>query len=177
MNGKELLSFRINGDPHQVAVRPEQTLLEVVRDDLGLTGTKRGCDDASCGACTVLVDGEPVLSCVQLALLTDGAAITTIESAAEDRQLSAVQDSLVAEGGLQCGYCTPGMVLTTHALLRRVPDPDNETIRVGLSGNLCRCTGYLRIVEAVRHAAEPFATVNVAARVSELSPKASHRDR
>lgn len=153
MNGKELLSFRINGDPQQVAVRPEQTLLEVVRDGLGLTGTKRGCDDASCGACTVLVDGEPVFSCVQLALLTDGAAITTIEGAAGDPQLSGVQDSLVMTGGLQCGYCTPGMVLTTHALLSRDPSPDDQTIRTGLSGNLCRCTGYLRIVEAVRQAA------------------------
>ncbi len=159
---KEILSFRVNGVPRQAAVRANQTLLEALREELGLTGTKEGCDDASCGACTVLLDGKPIISCAHLALLAEGASVTTIEGAARDGRLAAVQDALIENGGLQCGYCTPGMVLTAHALLdgsaregesasgRR---PDRDAIHEGLSNNLCRCTGYERIARAVELAA------------------------
>ena len=161
MFGKEILSFRVNGVPRQAAVRGNETLLEVLRDDLGLTGTKEGCDDASCGACTVLVDGRTVLSCAHLALLVEGADVTTIEGVARDGKLSVVQDALVENGGLQCGYCTPGMVLAAQSLLdgmlqaeRAAGTPiDRDAIREGLSNNLCRCTGYDRIARAVELAA------------------------
>ena len=178
MLDKEILSFRVNGVPRQAAVRANQTLLEVLREDLGLTGTKEGCDDASCGACTVLLDGKPVISCVHLALLVEAAEVTTIKGVARDGQLSAVQEALIESGGLQCGYCTPGMVLAAHSLLtasshaassRSVISqedtahdgaagagdfpPDRDTIREGLSNNLCRCTGYERIARAVELAA------------------------
>ncbi len=168
MFGKEILSFGVNGVPRQAAVRANQTLLEVLREDLGLTGTKEGCDDASCGACTVLLDGKPVISCVHVALLAEGAEVTTIEGVARNGQLSAVQEALIESGGLQCGYCTPGMVLAAHSLLaatthaatsqeetaRAADGPlDRDTIREGLSNNLCRWTGYERIVRAVELAA------------------------
>ncbi len=173
MLDKEILSFRVNGVPRQAAVRANQTLLEVLREDLGLTGTKEGCDDASCGACTVLLDGKPVISCVHVALLAEGVEVTTIEGVARDGQLSAVQEALIESGGLQCGYCTPGMVLAAHSLLAAASHaassqeetahdeaacaadgpPDRDTIREGLSNNLCRCTGYERIARAVELAA------------------------
>jgi carbon-monoxide dehydrogenase small subunit len=163
MLDKEILSFRVNGVPRQAAVRANQTLLEALREDLGLTGTKEGCDDASCGACTVLLDGKPVISCAHLALLVEGADVTTIEGAARDGGLAAVQDAMIEMGGLQCGYCTPGMVLAAHALLdgsargegqRATRRPlDRDAIREGLSNNLCRCTGYERIASAVELAA------------------------
>ena len=173
MFGKEILSFRVNGVPRQAAVRANQTLLEVLREDLGLTGTKEGCDDASCGACTVLLDGKPVISCVHVALLAEGVDVTTIEGVAQDGQLSAVQEALIESGGLQCGYCTPGMVLAAHSLLAATSQaatsqevaasgegacasdgpPDRDAIREGLSNNLCRCTGYERIARAVELAA------------------------
>ena len=159
MEWKEVLHIRVNGDTHEVAAAPNRTLLDLLREDLGLTGTKRGCDDASCGACTVLVDGRPALSCISLALTAEGAEMMTIEGAAGDGRLSPLQEALVAEGGLQCGYCTPGVVLAAWALLARTPSPTEDQIREGISNNLCRCTGYGRIMEAVRkgaahHAAE-----------------------
>ncbi len=169
MNGKELLSFQVNGDAQQVAVQHQQTLLEVLRDELDLTGTKRGCDDASCAACTVLVDGEPVLACVFLALLAEGAAVTTVENFNNDERLSALQSALVESGGLQCGYCTPGIIMTAAALVERGDTLTEAAARQALAGNLCRCTGYTPIVEAVREAAQrlqrserisPPATVN-----------------
>lgn len=167
MLDKEILSFRVNGVARQAAVRPHQTLLEALREELGLTGTKEGCDDASCGACTVLLDGEPVLSCVHVALLAEGTDVTTIEGASRDGHLSAVQEALIESGGLQCGYCTPGIVLAAHSLLsahfrsggRSEPclPLDRERIRAGLSNNLCRCTGYERIVSAVELAVSRLA--------------------
>jgi aerobic-type carbon monoxide dehydrogenase small subunit (CoxS/CutS family) len=153
MAGRQVLSIQVNGDPYEVAARANETLLDLLRDGLGLTGTKRGCDDASCGACTVLVDGRPVLSCIQLAQLCEDAAVTTIEGAGRDRRLRALQEALVDEGGLQCGYCTPGIVLAAGALLASNPGADEEAVRAGLSNNLCRCTGYLPIVAAVRKVA------------------------
>jgi aerobic-type carbon monoxide dehydrogenase small subunit (CoxS/CutS family) len=147
---KEILRLTVNGDPFQVAAAPNETLLEVLRETLGFTGTKRGCDDASCGACTVLVDGGPVLSCIRLALTADGAEVTTIEGASRSPLASRVQRALADEGGLQCGYCTPGIVLAAHALFSEDPQPSEEALRAGLSGNLCRCTGYVRILEALK---------------------------
>jgi aerobic-type carbon monoxide dehydrogenase small subunit (CoxS/CutS family) len=153
MSGKEALRIRVNGEPAELQIAPHRTLLEVLREDLGLTGAKRGCDDGSCGACTVLVDGEPRLACLSLALLVDGAAVTTIEGIASDGRLSALQEAFLTTGGLQCGYCTPGMVLAAEAHLRSSLELTDEAIREGLAGNLCRCTGYAPIAEAVRRAA------------------------
>ena len=153
MSGKEALRIRLNGETRELLVAAHRTLLEVLREDLGLTGTKRGCDDASCGACTVLVGGEPRLSCISLALLQDGAEVTTVEGIAGDGPLSALQEAFLATGGLQCGYCTPGMVLAAEGFLRSTRELTDATIREGLSGNLCRCTGYAPIIEAVRRAA------------------------
>lgn len=153
MEWKEVLRIRVNGDSHEVAAAPNRTLLDLLREDLGLTGTKRGCDDASCGACTVLVGGRPALSCILLALTAEDTEVMTIEGAARDGRLSPLQEALVAEGGLQCGYCTPGVVLAAQALLTRIPFPTEDEIREGISNNLCRCTGYGRIIEAVRRGA------------------------
>jgi carbon-monoxide dehydrogenase small subunit len=153
MEWKEVLRIRVNGDSHEVAAAPNRTLLDLIRDDLGLTGTKRGCDDASCGACTVLADGRPALSCILLALTVEGAEVVTIEGVAGDGRLSPLQEALVAGGGLQCGYCTPGVVLAARALLERTPCPTEDEVREGISNNLCRCTGYGRIIEAVRKGA------------------------
>ncbi len=147
---KETLRLTVNGDPFEVAAAPNQTLLEVLRETVGLTGTKRGCDDASCGACTVLVDGRPVLACIRLALTCDGAEITTVEGAARTPLGARIEKALAEEGGLQCGFCTPGIVLAAQAIFREDPHPGEEALRAGLSGNLCRCTGYLGILEALK---------------------------
>ena len=154
MVASDALRVRVNGTLHEVRVPHSRSLLDLLRDDLGLTGTKRGCDDASCGACTVLVDGKPRLSCIALAHLTQGSKVTTIEGTSEPGRLSTLQQALVTEGGLQCGYCTPGMVLAAEALLRRLPNPTEAQVREGLSNNACRCTGYGRIAQAVLRAAE-----------------------
>ena len=132
---------------------PAKTLLEVLREDLQLTGTKHGCELGECGACAVLVNGEPVLSCLTLAVEMQGAAITTIEGVANGAELHPLQTAFADHGGSQCGYCTPGIILTAKALLERNPDATRDEIREGLSGNLCRCTGYLQILDAVESAA------------------------
>src|ERR1041385_1519303 len=150
MFAKEILRLTVNGDPFQVAAAPHQTLLEVLRETLGLTGTKRGCDDASCGACTVLVGGRPVLSCIRLSLTAVGEEVTTIEGASRSPLGTLLLKALAEEGGLQCGYCTPGIVLAAHAIFGRDPHPGEEALRAGISGNLCRCTGYVRILEALK---------------------------
>jgi aerobic carbon-monoxide dehydrogenase small subunit len=144
------ISFTINGDAVTVSAHPMARLLDVVRQQLHLTGTKEGCGEGECGACAVLVDGELVNSCLTPVLQVEGAALTTIEGVATGEQLHAVQDAFIAHGGAQCGICTPGMILAAVSLRDRAPQATDDEIRFGLSGNLCRCTGYMKIFEAVR---------------------------
>ncbi len=146
-------TLRVNGEELEVSFAPYKTLLEVLREDLNLTGTKHGCELGECGACAVLVDGEPMLSCLTLALECEGRAIETIEGLARGTELHPLQAAFADLGGSQCGYCTPGAVMTAKALLDREPDPSPERIKEAMSGNLCRCTGYQQIVESVEQAA------------------------
>jgi carbon-monoxide dehydrogenase small subunit len=154
---KIVLALRVNGERHEVAFLPQRTLLEVLREDLGLTGTKHGCELGECGTCTVLLDGEPALSCLALALEAEGREITTVEGLAGPDGPHPLQRRFAELNAAQCGYCTPGFLLAAKALLDREPTPDRETIRRELSGNLCRCTGYLKIFEAVELAAQDAA--------------------
>jgi xanthine dehydrogenase YagT iron-sulfur-binding subunit len=147
------ISLTINEQSHRLRVEPRQTLLEVLRDSLGLTGTKPGCERGECGACTVLIDGVPRYSCLTLAVEAEGHSITTIEGL-NGEKLSAVQQGFVEQDGMQCGYCTPGQVMAAEGLLRRNPDPSLDEIRMGMSGNLCRCGAYDHIFKSVRRAAE-----------------------
>ncbi len=151
---KRLITLTINGKRLDLAVAPNRTLLDLLRYDLGLTGTKKGCDLGDCGACTVIVDGKPVNSCLVLAVQAHGREILTIEGVAGDQALHPIQQAFVEQGAIQCGFCTPGMVLSAKSLLDRVPKPTEEEIRSALAGNLCRCTGYQKIVEAVKAASE-----------------------
>ena len=150
---KRLLELHVNGAVHEIAVRPSTTLLDTLRGELGLTGTKQGCGIGDCGTCTVLVDGQPMNACLMLAVQAVGHEITTIEGVADGNHLHPLQQAFVDHGAVQCGFCTPGMVLTGLAVLRAHPDPTEEEVREGISGNLCRCTGYQKIVEAVLDAA------------------------
>lgn len=147
------LKFILNGDAIEIGVRDSETLLEVLRNRLGLTGTKQGCDQGECGSCTVLLDGQPVLSCLTLAVRVENRQVTTIEGLAQGVKLHPVQLAFHEAGAIQCGFCTPGMVLTAKALLDRNPRPGRQEIKEALAGNLCRCTGYKKIVEAVERAA------------------------
>ena len=147
------LTLQVNGEAQPASFPPYKTLLEVLREDLGLTGTKHGCELGECGACTVLVDGRPVLSCLALALECEGRAIETIEGVQRGPDLHPLQAALADFGGSQCGYCTPGVILTAKALLERNPDPTPAQVREATAGNLCRCTGYQQITEAVLDAA------------------------
>ena len=148
------IELSVNGDLYRREVAPDSTLLDVLRDDFGLTGTKWGCKTGDCGACTVLVDGEPVTSCIQLARQVEGRELTTIEGLDQDGGLNEVQAAFVAMGAAQCGFCTPGMILAVEALLRVNPSPDETEVREALAGNLCRCTGYNKIVDAALEAAK-----------------------
>ncbi len=148
------VSIAINGRRYDREVEPRLLLVHFIRDTLGLTGTKVGCDTSQCGACTVLLDGAAVKSCTCLAVQADGAEITTIEGLADDGGLHPLQESFWNKHGLQCGFCTPGMILAAHEILRTNPDPSDEEIRHGLEGNFCRCTGYQNIVRAVRDAVQ-----------------------
>jgi carbon-monoxide dehydrogenase small subunit len=141
--------LNVNGTPYAVELDPHVNLLDAVRDAIGLTGSKEGCDDSECGACMMLLDGKPVNSCSYLALQADGRDVTTVEGLAEGDELATLQRALLEHGGVQCGFCTPGMLISATALLRNNPDPSEEDVRIALSGNLCRCTGYDGIVRAI----------------------------
>jgi carbon-monoxide dehydrogenase small subunit len=155
---KRAITFTINDELVSLEVEPHWTLLRVVRDELRLTGTKEGCGEGDCGACTVLVDEKAVNSCLILAVDTDGKTITTIEGLARGRELHPLQKAFIEKGAVQCGFCTPGMILSAKVLLDGNPHPSEEEIRSAISGNLCRCTGYAKVVEAIRS-------------VSEMSPR------
>jgi aerobic-type carbon monoxide dehydrogenase small subunit (CoxS/CutS family) len=145
--------LNVNGISHAVELDPHATLLDAVRDVIGLTGSKEGCDDSECGACMMLLDGKPVNSCSYLAMQADGREVTTVEGLAKVDELVPLQRAFLEQGGVQCGFCTPGMLISATALLRANPDPSEEDVRIALSGNLCRCTGYGGIVRAVRNVA------------------------
>ena len=150
----KVVELNVNGEKHSLSVAPNKTLLDVLRNQLGLTGTKYGCGTGECGACTVLVDGKPVPSCLTLAVAVEGKEIVTIEGIAQDGKLHPIQEEFVRNGAIQCGYCTPGLILTAKALLDENPSPSQEEIRQYIKGNICRCTGYVKIVEAIAGAAQ-----------------------
>lgn len=146
---KRIIKLHVNGDEFEVLTEVNKTLLEVLREDLGLTGTKRGCDLGACGACTVLIDGRPQLSCLTLAAAVQGKKIMTIEGLAQEGELHSIQKAFVEKGAIQCGFCTPGMILTAKAFLDEHPHPSEGEVKKTISGNLCRCTGYVKILEAI----------------------------
>jgi aerobic-type carbon monoxide dehydrogenase small subunit (CoxS/CutS family) len=150
---KQEIQLEINGNTYSISVLPQRTLLEVLREDLGLIGTKEGCSEGECGVCTVLLDGSPVRSCLLLVVDVRGRKITTIEGLSKNGRLHPIQNAFIEHGAIQCGFCTPGMILSAKALLDENPSPTEEDIRVALSGNLCRCTGYVKIFKAVQAAA------------------------
>ena len=152
--GFHRINLNVNGELEQVDVSGNMTLLEMLRESLAFTGTKNGCAAGECGACTVMMNGEPVNSCLVLAVECDGAEIITVEGLAQDSQLDAVQTAIIDAGGVQCGFCTPGILITSRALIDRNPNPSEDEIKIALVGNLCRCTGYGRIVESVKDAAK-----------------------
>lgn len=146
---KKIIELNVNGEVYEVAIDVHRTLLEVLRETIGLTGAKEACDMGDCGACTVLVDGKPILSCLMLAMDAVGKDITTIEGVAKGGELHPLQKAFVEHGAIQCGFCTPGMVLTAKAFLDKNPKPTVDEVKMAISGNLCRCTGYVKIVEAI----------------------------
>ena len=147
---KKLISLKINGKDHELAVSPNQTLADVIRDEIGLTGTKKGCEVGECGTCTVIMDGKPVNSCLVLAVQANGRTILTIEGMETDKGLHPLQQAFVDKGAIQCGYCTSGMILSAKVLLDRNAHPDESEIRMAISGNLCRCTAYQKIIESIK---------------------------
>ena len=147
---KELITLRINGENHELYIEPKRTLLEVLQEDIGLTGTKEGCDLGACGACTALLDNKPILSCLTLAITCKGKEITTIEGLSQGETLHPLQVSFIEEGAIQCGYCTPGMVLSAKGLLDETPHPTDDQIETAIEGNLCRCGAYLQILKAIK---------------------------
>ncbi|MBI4289136.1 MAG: (2Fe-2S)-binding protein [Chloroflexi bacterium] len=151
---KQIINLKVNGVAHQVETDTRRTLLEVIREHLGLMGTKKGCDEGDCGACTVLLDGKPVNSCLVLAIEAQDKPITTIEGLASNGKLDPIQEAFVANGAFQCGFCTPGMVMAAKGLLNENPHPTQEEATRAIAGNLCRCTGYLRFVEGIQQAAK-----------------------
>jgi carbon-monoxide dehydrogenase small subunit len=151
---KQRIKFILNGHSHELRVQPWRTLLEVIREDLKLTGTKEGCGQGECGSCTVMMDGKTVNSCLIPALEADNKEITTIEGLAEGDSLHPIQEAFVNHSGMQCGFCTPGMIMSAKALLDSNPNPSEAEIREGIAGNFCRCTGYTKIVESISAAAE-----------------------
>jgi len=170
MQRHQHLSLTLNGEPAEVSFAPYKTLLEVLREDLGLTGTKHGCELGECGACAVLVDGEPKLSCLVLALECEGKAIDTVEGLADGAKLHPLQAAFADLGAAQCGYCTPGILMTAKALLEKEKAPSRERIKEAISGNLCRCTGYQQIFEAIEEAAKRLGA-EAAQRMNNESPR------
>ncbi len=150
---KRKIELKVNGELYEIDIYDHRTLLEVLRDDLELTGTKRSCDEGNCGTCTVLLDGKPASSCLLLAVEAQGKEITTIEGLVVDGKLHPVQEAFVEKGAIQCGFCTPGMIISAKALLDVNPKPTEEEVRKAIEGNICRCTGYVKIVEAILAAA------------------------
>jgi carbon-monoxide dehydrogenase small subunit len=157
MSAQMLVELSVNGRSRSVLVDPRSTLLEVLRDQFGLTGAKRGCNQGVCGACTILTDGVPVRGCLSLAVTHQNVAITTVEGLAKGKELTPLQEAFSDTGAVQCGFCTSGMLIAATALLRDTPHPSDEEIRLGISANLCRCTGYAKIVEAIRMVSEETA--------------------
>jgi carbon-monoxide dehydrogenase small subunit len=155
----QTITVKVNGATERLDVPFNMTLLQMLRENLALTGTKNGCEAGECGACTVLLNGEPVNSCMVLAVEVDGCEILTVEGLAPKGELSPLQQAFVEHNAVQCGFCTPGMLMSAHALLQRNPDPTEEQIKQALVGNLCRCTGYVRIIRAVRSAADQAASI------------------
>ena len=151
---KQLIQLRINGDTYEVRVEPWKTLVEVIREDIGLTGTKEACSTGECSSCTILLNGKPVNSCLMLAVEAEGKDIMTIEGLAERGELHPLQETFIRHGAIQCGFCTPGMLLSAKALLDRNPHPTEAEVKEAISGNLCRCTGYVKIVGAILAAAQ-----------------------
>lgn len=151
---KHSINLKINGEPYEVSVKSNTTLLDLLRDEIGLTGTKKGCDTGQCGACTVLLDGKSINSCLVLAVDANGKEVLTIEGLASDGKLHPLQEAFIQEGAVQCGYCTSGMILSAKALLDENPTPKEEEVKKAIAGNLCRCTGYIRIVKAILNVAE-----------------------
>jgi len=149
-----VIAFEVNGEQHEVTVKPRHTLIEVLREGIGLTGSKDGCEQGVCGACTVLLEGRPVLACITLAVECEGKAIRTVEGLAKGETLSAIQEAFLDQGAVQCGFCTSGVLMSATALLEKNPKPSLPEIKKALEGNLCRCTGYNAIVAAVRQASE-----------------------
>tara|TARA_B100000315_G_scaffold220770_1_gene223695 strand:- start:2843 stop:3331 length:489 start_codon:yes stop_codon:yes gene_type:complete len=152
--GKEIADLIINGTKYEVIIEPHMLLADVIRDKIGLTGTKIACGAGDCGACTILIEGLPILSCLTLAVTAKGKNITTVEGLADGHELHPIQKAYEEKGGVQCGYCSPGMLMSTKHLLDENPNPTREEISEALAGNLCRCTGYFKIVDSVEHAAE-----------------------
>ncbi|MDD4169578.1 MAG: (2Fe-2S)-binding protein [Desulfotomaculaceae bacterium] len=151
---KRIITLVVNGEQREVAVEPDLTLLEVLREDLGLTGTKKACNQGECGACTVLLDGKPVSSCLVLAVRAHGKAVVTVEGLAENGRLHPLQEAFVTYGAVQCGFCTPGVLLVAKALLDTNPHPTAQEIEQAIAGNICRCTGYVKIIEAITAVAQ-----------------------
>jgi carbon-monoxide dehydrogenase small subunit len=149
---KKQIVLKVNGLEYDLLIKPHWTLVDVLRDEIGLTGTKKGCGKGECGACTVIMDGKAILSCLVLAIQAQGKEIFTIEGLSRDGKLDPLQEAFVKYGAIQCGFCTPGMIVTSRVLLNKNPQPTEEEIKRALSGNLCRCTGYVKIIEAVRNA-------------------------
>ena len=158
---KQEIELKVNGQIYEVEVQPWRTLLEVLRDQLNLTGTKQSCGEGHCGACTVIVDGQAVNSCLMLALEAQGKEIQTIEALSREGQLHPIQEAFVTHGAVQCGFCSPGMIMAAKAFLDQNPDPSEEEIKKAVSGHLCRCTGYVQIIEAVKAAADTTRTNDV----------------
>jgi carbon-monoxide dehydrogenase small subunit len=158
---KQEIELKVNGQIYEVEVQPWRTLLEVLRDQLSLTGTKQSCGEGHCGACTVIVDGQAVNSCLMLALEAQGKEIQTIEALSRGGQLHPIQEAFVTHGAVQCGFCSPGMIMAAKAFLDQNPDPSEEETKKAVSGHLCRCTGYVQIIEAIKAAAETMRTNDV----------------